>query len=427
MRRHFVERSAGTAAWTDQATVRVPRGGAAGRAAWAFLSRPRPTRFGGVLTALRPLWEPALTRIAPDAEPRATLGGPADLIFTVAHGTAWMTARRAARATGLPLATVFHDWAPDFEGIPGRLRPIWDRAFRRLARDSAATLCVSGGMVRELGPHRGGQVLPPIPDALPAPRPPRVHEPGEPIRLFYAGACGWWYRERLSDLLRAVAAEGPGDEPAEGPGDEPAEGPGEGPGDGGFAAEVCGIETEGLPADLGPRVRIHGDVPVAERARIAAAADVAIVVLPFETVRTRHLRTHFPSKLIEYCALGRPALVWGPPGCSSIEWAERTGAAIACADPSRRGGAGGGADGVRRRQRGPHGGTGRRLRPHDLRPGRDPRAVPRRPARRRRRPAAGTPAGRGSPAGRPRRRRPGPAGGAAGGRVHRPDRPGAAI
>src|SRR5205814_1529017 len=30
----------------------------------------------------------------------------------------------------------------------------------------------------------------------------------------------------------------------------------------------------------------------------------------------------FPSKLAEYCAAGKPVLVWGPEYCSAVRWAE---------------------------------------------------------------------------------------------------------
>ncbi len=311
MRRHFVDRSVGTVVWSDPADVLRDRRGAGG-VAGRLLNRALRTRFGPTATGLRPLWEAVSTRIDPAAEPRDRLGGPADLIFTVAHETAWLTARRVARTTGLPLVTVFHDWSPDVPEMPPALRTVWDRAFRGLARDSAAALCVSEGMRRELGPCPNALILPPIPADPPPKRLARDRAPGEPIRLFYAGLCGGYYAEQLAALVRAVAA------------------------DGRFALDVCGVGTDALPTPPAGEggVTIHGDVPPARRQAIAAEADVALVVLPFDPARTRHLRTHFPSKLIEYCGLGRALAVWGPPGASSIEWSAETGAAVPVTDPN---------------------------------------------------------------------------------------------
>jgi hypothetical protein len=82
----------------------------------------------------------------------------------VAHGLGWLQAMAAARASGLQLITVVHDWYPDASGCPLWGLWIWERSFRQLMCRSVLIFAVSEGMARQLGPHPNLQVLPPIPD-----------------------------------------------------------------------------------------------------------------------------------------------------------------------------------------------------------------------------------------------------------------------
>ena len=84
-----------------------------GAALWSVLRRIRLGRLGLILQPW--LWNQDV-RFNPDESQciRAT----ADAILTVAHGLTWLQAIAAARATGLPLITVVHDWYPDASGCP---------------------------------------------------------------------------------------------------------------------------------------------------------------------------------------------------------------------------------------------------------------------------------------------------------------------
>ena len=294
--RHLVERGCGPFTAADRGEAASPRLPGLGR----LHRRATRTRFRGFVIGLAPVLDRLLYRLRP------TEGRP-DLILTVAHGESWLTAMRIARRDRLPLVTIFHDWYPDASGASPGLVPLWDRAFRRLYRASALALCVSEQLRDYLGPHPNAVVLPPIP-ADPPRRPvaaaPGRSRPGGP-RLFYAGLCGGLYRPLLTELAAAVGAAG------------------------GWGFDVCGPDAaEALP-EPPTGVTIHGDVPAGRREAIAAGADAAVVVLSFDPAKERHLRLHFPSKLIEYLSWGRPIVVWGPPYASAVRWAEVTGAAVA--------------------------------------------------------------------------------------------------
>jgi glycosyltransferase involved in cell wall biosynthesis len=58
--------------------------------------------------------------------------------------------------------------------------------------------------------------------------------------------------------------------------------------------------------------------------------------MPFGREYRRFATLSFPSKLVEYCAVGRPIVVWGPVYASAVQWALRTGAAVTVTDSDPR-------------------------------------------------------------------------------------------
>ncbi len=51
-------------------------------------------------------------------------------------------------------------------------------------------------------------------------------------------------------------------------------------------------------------------------------ADILFLPMSFEEAGAANMKVSFPSKLVEYCAAGRPILIWGPPYCSAVRWAK---------------------------------------------------------------------------------------------------------
>ena len=56
-----------------------------------------------------------------------------------------------------------------------------------------------------------------------------------------------------------------------------------------------------------------------------AQAECDVLLLPYapEGRMTRLYRTHFPTKLSEYCWVGMPILVTGPENATGYRWAQR--------------------------------------------------------------------------------------------------------
>jgi hypothetical protein len=264
-----------------------------GAALWSWLRR---LRLGRLALILQPwLWQQDV-RFSP-AE-LATLRQQADAILTVAHGLAWLQAMAAARASGLPLITVVHDWYPDASGCPRWGLWIWERSFRQLMRRSALIFAVSDGMARQIGPHPNLQVLPPIPDPALQPCPPRQPH-GGPWRLYYSGLCGGLYNPLLQQLIQAVAA------------------------DPRFALHLSGPGHQDLQLpDAHGRLRCSGFLEGEVWQQAFDEADALMLVLSFERRHRRHLATHFPSKLVEYANRGRPIVIWGPPWSTAVQWGQ---------------------------------------------------------------------------------------------------------
>ena len=61
--------------------------------------------------------------------------------------------------------------------------------------------------------------------------------------------------------------------------------------------------------------------------------DVLLVTMSFEKGDERKSQTSFPSKIVDYCLVKRPILVWGPSSCSAVRWAKESSAAAVVDSP----------------------------------------------------------------------------------------------
>lgn len=237
-----------------------------------------------------------------------------NVILTVAHGGIARMALAESSSLKIPLVTIFHDWWPDLAGVHRMARPYFDRVFRQLSKQSAATLCVSEGMLVALGKHFAAEVMYPIP----APRDPELpgHEEkyneGGPLKVAYMGNLGDY-----GEMVRAAIDESL---------DRPA-----------VRIEVSGRQTvwcskfENKVRQLG---LWHGFLPDDLLRSWLASVDVFLVVMRFEKRLRRFMETSFPSKIPEYAQYHKPIVVWGPDYCSAVRWAKESGAALCVTDPS---------------------------------------------------------------------------------------------
>jgi hypothetical protein len=264
------------------------------------------SRFGTGLqdASLSRGWElpaRAARRIARIARP--------DFILTVAYGPALVSARRLAESANVPLASLFMDWWPDLAcnhlGAPRSSHAALEREFTRLHAASRVSFHFSQGMQDELGARPGDAVLLPAGgEALPAPA------PGNPAVLAYAGLATGMYAESLTAVVTSGSRR---------PDDR---------------LEIMG---PGLPETLGgglpPGVRNRGFLQENECLETLRAAGALLVVLPFGMDDRRLARTSFSLKFAEYCRLGRPIIIWGPPESAIARFATETSSALVVTSP----------------------------------------------------------------------------------------------
>jgi Glycosyltransferase Family 4/Glycosyl transferases group 1 len=224
-------------------------------------------------------------------------------VVTVAFGAYGFAAAYVAKRLNVPLITFFHDWWPDL-ALESRLGiRAFDWRMRRLYRQSDLALCVCDEMKEELGAHPNARILYPIP-AVQNGSAGQLKLLTRP-RLIYLGGMTRGYGRMLAALSRAYV-DTPGARPWE--------------------LAIFG-DTRDWPAkDVAQATRAgvyrglcYGDAAQNELAK----ADIFLVVMDFESATKRRVRTSFPSKLLEYCAYGKPVIAWAPEYSSIAGFARR--------------------------------------------------------------------------------------------------------
>jgi glycosyltransferase involved in cell wall biosynthesis len=229
-----------------------------------------------------------------------------DAVLTVAHGHLWVTAAEFARRYRLPLHLIVHDDWPHVARLPPPFGGRVDGQFSAVYRAAASRLCVSPFMAAEYKRRYGveGQVFYPAGarDAKTFAAPPeRLKDVGHGMVFAFAGTINTpdYYRllrtlaECLEPLggrvlifgpLTAVEATSVGLNKSN--------------------VQLCGLLKS---SDLIERLR--GDV------------DALFVPMSFAALDRPNMEVSFPSKLVDYTAVGLPLLIMGPPYCSAVRWA----------------------------------------------------------------------------------------------------------
>lgn len=233
-----------------------------------------------------------------------------DVIVTVMdklsfYKHAWALARRLR----VPLLTVTMDDPQTFE----RAAPPFEGAFVRLLRRIYAGTAVSLGVSREMcaylhgkfgreselfhfGPPEG--MIPADPSGCA-----RLKRPGA-LTLGYAGSMSLGYGAGLRAILPVL--------------------------------EECGVKviiyTKDRDIVQHPALENRGFLPVEELwPAVQRECDAALLPYSPGADIARVYRTHFPTKLSEYCWLGLPVLVTGPDYATGWRWAARHPDAALCA------------------------------------------------------------------------------------------------
>jgi glycosyltransferase involved in cell wall biosynthesis len=237
-----------------------------------------------------------------------------DAVLTVAHGDLFPVAHRYAEQIRRPLVTIFHDWWPDMVEVGSRVRESLERAFRDLYAKSDLALCVSPGMLAELGPHPNAHVLYPIPADLVGPcrvTPVETVTARDKLKVIYAGNLHE-YGPMLQSLLERLDGH-----PT-------------------IQLQVRG-NRPAWPTDFQERMRAGGNwLPFVPREQIQqwlTEADAFLIPQVFNDARRRLMRTNFPSKIPEMAQFRKPLVLWAPTEASGTVWQRETQATLCISDP----------------------------------------------------------------------------------------------
>jgi hypothetical protein len=234
------------------------------------------------------------------------------LLYTIADGPVAYRVAQAAQRTGTPWIVQLNDWFPAGLDVPHRLEPMIVSAYQRLLRAGTRLLCFSEEIREAAGCPPTARVLYPIPEpfALTEAPPPAGH-------ALFAGRFDHFLGPEMKSLLRMLRQQG----------------------------SPSRLRIIGPDADWDQETRdLVKDTEIYQGMKKGpglhhelASAGCLLVLAPFES-RRRHLaRYSFPSKIPEYCRHKRPIVVWGPEESSSVQWARRSGAALAVnsSDPAQ--------------------------------------------------------------------------------------------
>ncbi len=259
-------------------------------------TRARGSTIG--INALNTVWEAQLgrsERLAREFRPEVIVTVMDKLSY---YKHAWALARRLK----VPLMTITMDDPEIFEAAHPLL--VW--AQKRLLRKIYAYASLSLGVSQEMGEYLEREfgkktevfyfgppegILPRSPqESSGLKNPPR-------LVLGYSGAMSLGYREGIEEILPALEK----------------------------ADAVLNVYTKDQHFVLQhPRVRNRGFHPV-EKLWPLVQAECDAVILPYSSGKKdeKIYRTHFPTKLSEYCWLGMPVIVAGPEYATGLRWAQR--------------------------------------------------------------------------------------------------------
>lgn len=259
------------------------------------LGRFENTRVARLLRLLRALRVIPAGQIAlPDFQPDVVV----HILSSLAYSEA---AYSCSLRSGVPLVLILHDDPEDFNGTYYWASHLTRRQVQRIYRHATSRLCVSPEMERTLRERYGaaGDVMYPNRSENTLPRPPQaslsLKEPGS-LTLGFAGSMSYGYGDRLLELVPVFRKAS-------------------------VKVRVYGgnLPTAGCSDVLLNQGRVSPPEALWERVKDECDA----VLLPYCRPHHGHqnlFRTHFPSKLPEYLALGMPVIITGPSYATGVKW-----------------------------------------------------------------------------------------------------------
>ncbi|MEH6518300.1 MAG: glycosyltransferase [Halioglobus sp.] len=223
-----------------------------------------------------------------------------DIILTVAHGEFFWPAITCSRKLDIPLISIFHDWYPDMIEVFPWCRSIIQKRFMDLALYSAVPLCVSPGMIENLGSPPTAELLYPIPSSCEHIGGGRKGQSSTGKIIGYSGNLQNKYGVNLRNLMRHLRLT-----------------------DVSFMLRFTGKQPGWLSDnDFEYQDAYLGFLDRGQLVDFLGSCSVLLVVMSFDINDKRRMETSFPSKFVEYISYGKPVVIWAPRYASAVKSAE---------------------------------------------------------------------------------------------------------
>jgi hypothetical protein len=255
-------------------------------------------RWASGLNALSAPFEPQIRRslsLAADFRP--------EIIVTVMDKFSYYKhAWALAGALNVPLLTITMDDPQTFETAHPLFEGVMERAIRAIYRDAALSVGISSEMceyLKERFEKPSTVLYPSPPDSIQSRTPEESLslKSAPHLTLGYAGSLGLGYRDGISAILNTLNT----------------------------TRTRLNVYTKDQSNLLHHPVIVNrGFFEPRELCTIVQAeCDAVIMPYAFSGPMIRVYRTHFPSKLSEYCWMGVPILIVGPEDATGVRWGRR--------------------------------------------------------------------------------------------------------
>jgi hypothetical protein len=257
------------------------------------LLRLQFTRFASIA--------PPLAAILPKSQLNFVVKRPAIVLSVMQTSMYYSVAYATAKRLNLPFGLIVHDDPEEIERLGWWGLPLMRRVNGRIYRAADIRFCISPQM-RDLLTERYGasaEILYPNRSVSLEPRPMEWNATlrRQKLTIGYAGSMAYGYSWRLQELAPIFDAAG-------------------------AVLRIYSLQKPDFVPS--PGVEYAGQFARPETVWELVKAECDAVILPY--CRSQHghehlYRTHFPSKLPEYLALGMPVIITGPAYATGVQWA----------------------------------------------------------------------------------------------------------
>jgi glycosyltransferase involved in cell wall biosynthesis len=264
---------------------------------------------------------PPLSWLLPFAVPDVEINAPAVVLSVMQTSIYYRAAAEVAWRYQLPLALVIHDDPEEIEPVRWWTRPLVRKFHSNVYQGARVRFCVSPQMQDELSVRYNApsDVLYPSRSQSIKPRAIALNETlrrKDRLVIGYGGSIKYGYGERLEELLPEFQKHE-------------------------VTLRIYSLQEPWFLSERAVEYAGPSNSPDTMWQRVKEECDA--VILPYCGPEHGHqslYRTHFPSKLPEYLALGMPIVITGPEYATGVQWGNANPDAavvVPVTDPSRLG------------------------------------------------------------------------------------------